>query len=89
MKVVFNKYRVNTTKTGWTVQHKVGNQWKDSRYHASVEGLVGSLLKEQFNKQSQGLIYYSTTEDGAFYLLQEVESMLNSIRDEIIGVYNG
>ena len=89
MVIIFDKFRVKTNKTGWIVQERVGKQWKETRYFTSVNSLIDALLKEQFHKQTEGFVYYSTNEDGAFYLLEEINLRLNAIRDEIVGVYNG
>lgn len=89
MTVFFNNYRVKSSKSGWIVQQRVGKQWKESRYFTTTESLVDTLLKEQFHKQTEGFVYYSTSEDGAFYLLEEINSRLKAVREEIIGVYNG
>lgn len=89
MMVIFGKCRVKTNSTGWMLQERVGKQWKETKYFSSTKGLVDVLLKEQLHKQTKGLVYYSACEDGAFYLLEEINSRLKAIRDEIVGVLNG
>ncbi len=89
MKVIFGKYQVKNNSSGWTLQKKRGNQWKQIGYFSSLESLVDYLLQRTFNERTGNLVYYVSEEDNAVYMLETLSVELKRLRDEIIGVLGG
>lgn len=89
MKIIFGNYQVKSSNSGWILQKKRGNQWKQIGYFSSLESLVNSLLHRTFNERTGNLVYYISEEDDAVYMLEALSIQLKSLRDEIIGVLRG
>lgn len=89
MKIIFSNYKVKTTKSGWVLQKKRGNQWKQTGYFSTLESLVDCLLHRTFNERTGNLVYYISEEDDAVYMLEDLSIQLKALRDEILGVLRG
>ncbi len=86
MTAMFGNYRVKTNKSGWLLQKKRGQQWKETEFHSTLGSLVDGLLQQTFNEHTKNLVYYIGDEDEAIFMLETINTKLKAIREEILGV---